>query len=277
MGRWLTASFVRRAMAGLLLATASWAAAQDSEAPEEPGLRPEQHAWARFAPGAWKRVRVITETLGPDGRVESTAVQETTTRLDKVENGLVTLHSEGTSEVSGSTLPTPAQTTVQGLSGQPAEGDFKLRALPDGAVTIEDTPYDCRVEQMEITTPTHRTVTTNYYSSQPPYLLRSESNSNTLDGEGLTTNTVMEVSAFEMPYRIGSTMRPTSVLRMLHKHAKGATLTIARSSLDVPGGIVAYSSRERNASGQVVRRSTLELLDFGGDLAPPGATAAAAP
>lgn len=254
------------AAAALAVAAAT---AQDGEEPENPGLRPEQHAWARFAPGAWKRVRIVTETLDADGRVQSRAVQETTTRLDKFENGFVTLRSEGVTDVGGQSLPIAVQTTVQGLSGQPAEGESKLRAMPEGAVTIEDASMDCRVEQLEVATPEQRTVTTNYYSDHAPYLLRSESSTTALDGGGLSTHTIMDVTALDMPYRIGDALRSTSVLRMLHKHAKGSTLTLARSALDVPGGIVAYSSRERDARGRVVRRSTLELVDYGGDLAPP--------
>lgn len=255
------------AMVGALAAAA--AVAQEDEEPENPGLRPEQHAWARFAPGAWKRVRIITETLDPEGRVQSRAVQETTTRLDKFENGFVTLRSEGVTDVGGTSLPIAVQTIVQGLSGQPAEGDVKLRAMPEGAVTIEDAPIDCRVEQLEVVTPEHRTVTTNYYSDYAPYLLRSESSTTALEGGGLSTHTTMDVTALDLPYRVGDRLRSTSVLRMLHKHAKGSTLTLARSAQDIPGGIVAYSSRERDAQGRVVRRSTLELVDFGGDVAPP--------
>lgn len=268
---------LRLALLATVALAASLAAAQEA-APANPGLRAEQHAWARFAPGAWKRVRIVTETLDAEGRVQSTAVQETTTRLDKVENGFITLRSEGTAQVGGSALPTPAQTSVQGLSGQPSESPCKVRAMPDGSVTIEDTPIDCRVEQLEITTPTHRTVTTNYYAEQAPYLMRSESNSTELAGDGQATQTTMEVTALDMPFRVGNVLRSTSVLRMLHKHAQGATLTLAHSSPEVPGGIVAYTSRERDAQGRVVRRSALELIEYGGDLAPPtGAAVSAAP
>jgi hypothetical protein len=45
--------------------------------------------------------------------------------------------------------------------------------------------------------------------------------------------------------------------------AKGDSLTIETQSPEIPGGVVLHSGQERDAAAVVVRRTALELLDFG--------------
>lgn len=266
----------RAALLAWLMLAATISMAQTADDAQPRGLERNQHAWARFAPGAWKRVRVVTETLDPDGRVVSTSVQETTTHLDRVEKDAIALRTEGTIEVGGQRLESPAQTVVQGFSGQSADAMCQLRSLPEGAVTVEGESITCRVEQVEVTTSTSHTVTTNYYADgRAPYLLKSESNTRELATDGIASQATMTVTAFDLPFSIRGAIHATSALEMVQRHPKGSTLTRAYSSLEVPGGIVAYSSRERDAEGRLVRRSVLELLDFQGELVePPTATPA---
>ena len=64
-------------LTGLVLTIlgAQWCAA------EEAGISARHHAWARFQPGAWKLVRVVTESLDENGRVIGVNVTETKTSL----------------------------------------------------------------------------------------------------------------------------------------------------------------------------------------------------
>ena len=52
-------------------------------------------------------------------------------------------------------------------------------------------------------------------------------------------------------------------MKTVHKNNKGTVITLAAVLPDVPGGIVRHSSKELDKTGRVVRRSTLELVDYG--------------
>jgi hypothetical protein len=49
----------------------------------------------------------------------------------------------------------------------------------------------------------------------------------------------------------------------VNREAKALSCTVEVFCIDVPGGVVAHTSRETDERGRLVRRSTLELLDFG--------------
>ena len=51
-------------------------------------------------------------------------------------------------------------------------------------------------------------------------------------------------------------------MKTVYRNAKGTVTTLAVVLPDVPGGVVSHSQKEVDASGRVVRRSTLKLLDY---------------
>ena len=60
-----------------------------------------------------------------------------------------------------------------------------------------------------------------------------------------------------------SNIKTAAFIRTVQQHAKGTTVTLEVYCPDVPGGVVANTSKESNEAGRIVRRSTLELLDYG--------------
>ena len=78
----------------------------------------QRHPWGRFEPGAWKLVRVVTETLDERGQVVSTSTTESKTTLKKVEDNEVTLLVELVVEIGGRRLDSEPQTVRQGFHGE---------------------------------------------------------------------------------------------------------------------------------------------------------------
>ena len=82
---------------------------------DESGLTPEIHPWGRFHKGAWKRYRVVTESLDDNGQVVNTSVTETKTSLEDVGTDSVTLRVEATMEIAGKRLPAEPKTVRQSV------------------------------------------------------------------------------------------------------------------------------------------------------------------
>jgi hypothetical protein len=69
--------------------------------------------------------------------------------------------------------------------------------------------------------------------------------------------------AIDMPSKVLTEIKSTSHVRVMHQQGKASTLTLEVHAADVPGGVVSHTSKETDETGRVVRRSTLELLDYG--------------
>ena len=237
---------------------AAWCAA------DEAGVAARHHAWARFQPGAWKLVRVVTETLDERGLVMSTSVTETKTTLQKVTATGVGLEVEVGVEVAGKQFDGQPQGITQGFHGELAGAEVKVKPPVAAQVTIEDQKIDCQRQEIEWTGPGGTTVTTVYYSDVlPPYIVKRESTTTDPTGQTSLGESTMEVIALDMPFRVLSTVKNTACIRTLQKNAKGTITSLALSAAEVPGGVVFQSSKETDKAGRLVRRSTLELVAYG--------------
>ncbi len=98
-------------------------------AAEQVGISARHHSWARFQPGAWKLVRVVTESLDDSGRVISVNVTETKTSLLRVDADCVVLEVEVGVEVAGKQFDGQPQCLKQGFHGELAGGEVKFSPL----------------------------------------------------------------------------------------------------------------------------------------------------
>jgi hypothetical protein len=232
---------------------------------EESGITAKLHPWGRFTPGTWKLVRAATETLDEQGQLVSTSTTEAKTVLVDVGCDGVTLEIEPCIEVAGKRFQAGPQTIKQGFHGELAAPGLKLSALGDAEVTIEDRKTPCKVERLELANSSEKTVTTVYYSTTvPPYVLKRTSVVTEPDGK-VVSEMVVEVTALDMPAQVLGKMCCACHVKTVLKNAKGTTTTLAVVSPEVPGGVVSHSSKEVDKAGRVVRRSTLELVDFSAD------------
>ena len=68
-----------------------------------------------------------------------------------------------------------------------------------------------------------------------------------------------------MPLKVQGEARNGIYVKTIHKNPNGAVTTLATVVPEVPGGVVSNSSKEVDKNGRLVRRSTLELIDFNDD------------
>lgn len=238
--------------------------AQDSGlSPRDSGLSSRHHPWGKFAPGAWRTARIVTETIDDRGRTIGTNITETKTTLLKIDDDGVALEMESGIEVAGKQFDGAPQCVKQGFHGDPIVPGARAHILPASEVIIEGRTIPCRVDQVE-SSDANRTTTKVFYSDAvAPFQLRRESVTTDADGKNILSQTSVEVIALDMPYRVLNEIKSTACLKTVQKHLNGTTVTLSLSAADVPGGIIAHTSKETNNEGRVVRRSTLELIGYG--------------
>lgn len=231
---------------------------------QETRIAKQHDPWGRFKPGAWKLMRLTTEVVDEQGRVTSVSFQETESTLVRVEDDGLTLLVEAIVEVAGRRLRAQPKTFKQGYHGELVCLNPQIKHLESAELVIEGQSIECQIEQLEFSSPAGKATTKIYYSpTVAPYVLRKESVTKAPDDGTAIRNSVTETLARELPYRVLSEMKSTALTKTVQKHAKGSTITYAFTSPDVPGGIVAQHAKDLDEKGQVIRRSVLELIDYG--------------
>jgi hypothetical protein len=228
---------------------------------------PREHdPWGHFEPGAWKRVRVVTEQLDDKGLV---SVTDKTTTLLNVEADGVTLEDEVVHEVAATRYPREPETIKLGFHGALLAEGLKVSDAGEGQVVIEDRKIPCSIIQLEVAGPVSKSVTKVYYSPEvAPYVLRRESVTTDLEGNNSRSETITEVVALDMPCKVLAETKNAVYVKTVVNHPKGTTTTWSASSPEVPGGVIWSSTKELDKSGRMIRRSTLELVDYGLELEP---------
>jgi hypothetical protein len=236
---------------------AGWGLAQETR------LR-RQHPWGHFAAGAWKLVRVVTENVDPQGTVTGTSTTETKTCLNSVNSEGLRLLIEAVVDVAGKRVEAQPQCVQQDYFGLPIGTNPAVKELDASHVMIEGRKIPCRVDQIEEVTAAARTTTKLYVSEAvAPYILRRESVTTDLQGKSQISQVTVNVVALGLPWKISDEMKTAALVHTVQTHAKGTTETWAATSADVPGGVLWHASKEMDETGRLVRRSALELVDFG--------------
>jgi hypothetical protein len=107
-------------------------------------------------------------------------------------------------------------------------------------------------------------VSTIHHSPQvAPYVLKQRTEAVDAAGKTVKYESLAEVIAIDMPHQVLSEVKSSSHVRTVNKQADGATaITVEVHCTDVPGGVVAHSSKEIAPTGRLIRRSTLELIEY---------------
>jgi hypothetical protein len=222
------------------------------------------HVWGRFDPGTWKRVRIITETLNEKGVVVDTTTTETKTTLVRADAGRLALRIEATVEVAGRRFDSPPQTVEYGYYGEAPSQRSETKFIGSEPLTIDGRQVQCEVRQVVATSADQKQVTRMYLSNDvEPFVLKRETTLLKTAGKSDSDQeTQVEVIALDMPYRVLRDIKSAAYERTVQETPRGTNITLDVTCVDVPGGIVARTGKEMNSKGQLVRRSTLELVDY---------------
>jgi len=261
---WLYAALWVGAPAALLPAVGIWPvpAAEQAPADDTPSPR-EMDVWGRFGAGSWKQTRITSETLDAAGKVVSTTVSQVRTTLTHVDSHRITLRITVTMDSAGRHFDTEPQTVEHGYYGEDTGQTVHVKEVGKTTLKIDGGEYPCQCRETSIESGGTKTVTKlSQSSAQPPYLLRRETHGVDPANPANEHEETAEVIAMDMPLRVVDEIKPVAVERCVQKTAKGTTTTLDMTSVDVPGGIASRTSKEMDAQGHVIRRVSMELIDF---------------
>ncbi len=232
------------------------------------------HAWARFGVGAWRQVRILTETFDEQGQVTSSSVADNLTTLEKVGADGVTLKMEVTVEVAGQKFPSPPQFVQEGYAGETLGQTVSITPLGDEKLTVDGREIACRSQQIEILGGGNKEVVQiSYLPDSTPTILRRKSTTRDARGETMQ-EAISEVFALDKRLRVlGEAIERRGYrMRQVLKTARGTTTAWSDHVDNVPGEVVAHTSQKLDSEGRLVRRTTLELVDFGTENRDPDAS-----
>jgi len=247
----------------------SWLAALAAGAEQPGSVSRQHHPWGRFEPGAWKLVRVTTQTLDEQGLVVSSSTNETRTTLISLDDEGVVLRVEAVVEVAGKRFAAEPRVVKQGFHGELLTDRVLVEPAQAGQVVLDGRQVPCWVQQFILQAAGAKTVVTLHFSDrEPPYLLQRETVTTDPETDETLDQTKVEIVSRNLPWKVLGELKPCVLIRSTRKHAKGTVITWALSCIDVPGSVVAHTSKELDAEGRVVRRSVLELVDYGAECSP---------
>ena len=224
------------------------------------------HVWGRFDPGTWKRVRIVTDTMDDRGAVADTTTTETKTTLERADAKRLTLRIEATVDVGGKRFECQPQVVDYGYYGEAANESTETKSLGAEPITVDGRQVFCRIEQVVASIGQQRQVTEMFLSDAvEPFVLKRVTAVFKRDGGELALEnpeTTSEVIALDVPYKVLREVKSTALERTIQRTPRGANVTLDVTSVDVPGGIVSRTSKELDTQGRLLRRSTLELVDY---------------
>lgn len=223
---------------------------------------PIEHPWANFPVGSWRSVRVLVETLDEAGKVSSSTLTETKGTLLAADAHGYSLRIESTVEIAGKQFKAQPQVVRHGYFGEAEGQEINFKRLGEEDVTIDGRVVKSQVQQAVYEVDgIKRTSTIHYSDLVPPYQLKRVTVTDGLPVEQRNTTTV-ETIALEMPHRVLDRIRGTAIVKTTRRSPQGTKVTLEVHDDDVPGAVVSHTASEFDATGKVLRRSTLELIDY---------------
>jgi hypothetical protein len=227
----------------------------------------EGHAWARFGKGAWREVRIVTQSFDEGGQPTDSSITDNKTTVEEVTPDRVTLKVEVTVEVAGQRFPSAPQIIKQGYAGETVGQTVSFKPGSPETVTIDGEEVRCETRQIEILGGVTREVNLiSYAPDHVPAILRRRSTMSDAAGTKTMQESTSEVKAVNMARRILGERdpKPAYLVKVEQHNDRGTTTTWSWHVPDVPGEIVDQSSKKLDNEGRLVRRTTLELVGYGG-------------
>ncbi len=226
----------------------------------------EHHAWGRFSPGAWQKARITSETLDDAGQVIRTTITDTKTTLLSADHQFYTLKVESTVEVLGKRIEAAPQIIKRTYDDLPYDQTAATRIAEQVDVAVDNRQFQCAVLETVAKTAVQTVTARTYYCRlAKPFALRRDVTVMQTGGASPSSESSMYVIAMDMPHKVLGETYSASHIKTVYRQNGSTMITVSVQVLDVPGGTVAHSSKEVNSSGQLIRRSTLELLESGAD------------
>jgi hypothetical protein len=230
---------------------------------DEAVITRERHPWAVFGQRSWKLVKVTTETFDAEGKSTGTSVTETRSTLVGVDATSYELQIDVTVEVAGKRFASPPRVTRHGLNGEGEGQTAIVRRLGETVLKVGERPFRVQNAEIEVSDKDLRKVTQlSYAGGVQPYVLSRRSVTHDAAGK-LQQETIVQTKAIQVPKSVLGARRLTWETTTTQKHPGGTIVTDEVHCFDVPGGVVEHTSVERDDKDKLLRRSKLELVNYG--------------
>ena len=222
----------------------------------------ELDVWGRFGAGSWTQARIVTETLDESGNVTSrisTDVRSTLTNvLARRPTVRITVNVEAGGPIRNCAANSPAR-ILRREAGTTSRREGAGARDPNGGWPRLFGPLARGVVQAG----GQKTVTKLCQcDAQAPFVLSGRRKSSTPripPWNGKKRKKCWPSTCHTASDRKSSRCRSR---RSTQKTAQGSTVTVDVTSVEVPGGLVNRTVKELDSQGHLVRRRTVELVDF---------------
>lgn len=220
------------------------------------------HPWGRFGVGSTQTTRTVTESFDEFGQPQGVTTNEIRTTLEAVSADGVTLRLDKVLEVGGKRVTTQPEILRQTFSGALVNQTVNHKKLPDSPVKIDGRDVFCHEDELELLGQGQRRVLRISYTDQSPLILKRTINVTDAGNPSGNSDTSMEAIELEMPYKVLSEIKTVSLYRSVQVGPTGVTTTLSVSAPDIPGELVATTSKKLDAQGRVTRRTVSELAAY---------------
>lgn len=233
------------------------------------------HVWARFEPGAWRALEIVTETFDETGQVVSRNVTLQKEKLMQVDKDKYVLNVQATVDLGGKKIIGDWKARILNLATDHAETITETRRLKEGSFQLAGQTVACQVWEIYYHDGTRKLFDRIHFSAQQfPYILSRETLIDDGQPQGVeaavaipvkqeVTERVIKVTLPVLPYRMGDQFLGCSNLLNYRLRSKGDSHRAAIVNETVPGGVVEIRSSNYDAEGRIVRWSITKLLGFG--------------
>lgn len=219
-------------------------------------------AWGRFARGSWQKVRITTEIPDDLGQLSVSSVTEKKTVLDAIDDDGIRLRVESTVNVGGKSFEAPIEEVVETHEGWSPDADISREAETD-ELRIGLRRYPCTIRTCELTHDGRKTVVRNWVSPDAPgVVLKSDTTVYDAQTDEVLEETVSKVISRRELRKVLRTVRQTSEVETVCNTKNGRIVGRSWMSPGVPGGIVEKVTEEFDANNRLVRRITLQMVDY---------------
>ena len=227
-----------------------------------PLIPAENHPWARFPLGSWTLSRVTTESYDARG-VATTSVEEFRNVLKSADDAGYTLSVERIVQAGGQRLLKPPAEQTFGLSGE--RGTEKVEStqtLGESELSLNGRKVPCEVRQAVLidSEQKRRTVKVLFSPEVRPHALRREWQ--IVGNEGTIESTFETVVSVGLPYPVVGKLRAAAFRHATQKQGALTKESVEVICDEVPGGVVSLWSKDLDAEGKLIRRTTQELVNY---------------
>jgi hypothetical protein len=219
----------------------------------------EHHAWARFDVQSWKTTKILTDLIDDAGNITSTVRVETTTRLLETELDRYVLAVDSTVQIGEQKVNHSNQKLKRDINTQ---GEGFAANVEKNTLKIGEKEFNVDIRVVTLHTKQGKRVSrVSFCKESTPHVLKRTTTYYDKKSTPLYTTT-SAVTEFDVKQDVLGDEKTVCRIVTTHKQNGTTTITDELYCADIPGGIIAQKIIDKNADGQITRRTTLELTNY---------------